>query len=86
MLTGPKQRRRHCERLRALQRLDRRARRDPPVISIVSFAAAGAAGRIEVTVAEARGAFSGIFRISSARARLGKRRMNPRSWSAEISR
>src|SRR6476619_4443831 len=53
-------------------------------MSIVSFAGAAATGRIGLTVAEGR--VSGSFTTSSARARLGRRRMNPRSSSAEISR
>ena len=53
-------------------------------ISIVSLAGAGATGRIGVTVADGR--ISGSFTTSSARARLGSRRMKPRSSRAEISR
>src|SRR5688572_25499551 len=51
---------------------------------MVSLAAAGIAGWAAASLAGA--IVSGILMISSARARLGRRRMNLRSSSAEISR
>ena len=87
MLARAKQRRRDREGFGALQRLDRRARRDPAVQRdfdrVVGRRPASPAGSASPSPTDRA---SGSFRTSSARARLGRRRMKPRSSSAEIRR
>ena len=88
----------HREAVGALQRLDRRAGRDPAVERDLDRVVGGKRGRLGRSGQRGNGGGRpgsgggrrrvgfGDLSISKARARLGRRRMKPRSSSAEISR